>query len=634
MSRQDTKITRENKAMNSSRPQDNQQQRRRTVYMHRRLEDEKQPVTSDGDKRYITINQIRYRILDGNVTDFNSERLISIGTYDREMIVLDPSSAYLKEKYKQLVKNIKQNRDIQTVLDLAIQFTRDQFEMDLPDDEVVQCLDIICKNKKRQLAVQNQSPVISLDIFLFERIGVCRHHGLILSYLLDNLIRNGILPPGHAYHHRINIENEGHVWAIYKPMLPLMHASREVYLVDSLWNTRAFNIRNYEAYLMGLGYGVDAIFECNSRYNVPDTYEPEFSDYFIQFLLHASAGDCRKFLNQQFQLKPIFLWVIQDELTRGNNHAQYQQNANYQDVLDDIVRVTETDFFHLDNRYSELKKADEQQQFVLGLLYKSEQDRNLVLNKQTINDLIQLKAALDHPSVDRKSLFETCPNYPALRTNVVDFLILKLDALCAKNYSEIVDADDRQTFVLSLLQKTPAERNAILNQQSDTDLKQIKATLNQLSDGSQPFQIVLQDIRQLEMQTALNIIQLIRKTILSNEFKIDITGPWVPNFHGKKIEIDGNAARIPKSFNKIYSMIEEVKLESASLETLDQLIKDIRASAEKSNKPYDYDNKKHDFLNKLRADTDRSSILRSLQSFYKKIAPNAMACDVNLTIKR
>lgn len=593
--------------------------RRRTEVMHERL--------NSGNKNHnnlthLEINQVSYRILDGTVTDFNSEKLISIGAYDRELIVLDPSSIYLKTKYKQLVKLIGKKTDTQIVLDQTIEFIRKQFNMDLQNKSAE--VDKLCSNPQNKLAIHQQSPVISLNIFLTHHIGVCRHHGLIICYLLHRLILDEKLPAGHVYLHRINLEKAAHVWAIYKPISPIVHANQDLYLVDSLWNTKAFNIKHHEAALASKRYGINAIFECKSRYSVPDHYEPKFSDYFIRFLLQSSAENCRKFLNQQFQHQPTDLAHIRDELINGKYHTKYAKDNNYQCVIDDIQRVMNTNLFHREDNYAEIKNADEEQQYILGLLYKSAPMRSQVIQSQSIDDLMELKATLTHSSKEKKFLFQTCPNYQELKTEVESLLSFKINELCAKEFYQIDNLVDKRRFVVfNILQKSPAERALILKRQNDASLNQIKAIIKDLSDGSAPYQTVLQEINQIEKQTALNIIQLVRDIILLDEFKIEITNSWVPNFHGKKIEANGNVTRIPKSFEKIFSLINEVKLESASLETLAQLIKNIEASAQKSNKPYDW-KRKHKFLNLLRNANDKQFLLEHLHAFYNQVAPISM----------
>jgi len=65
---------------------------------------------------------VRCRILDGHVTNFRSEPMVSLGasgSSTREVIFFDPSSAFLRKKYAELKEQITRKTDPHNIINIA-----------------------------------------------------------------------------------------------------------------------------------------------------------------------------------------------------------------------------------------------------------------------------------------------------------------------------------------------------------------------------------------------------------------------------------------------------------------------------------------------------------------------------------
>src|SRR5690606_27504981 len=90
-------------------------------------------------------------------------------------------------------------------------------------------------SKKNSLFFCKGNQVIFLDAFIESGIGVCRHHSLLLCYLIDCLVQDNLLVRCTVTHHRETIkQNEQltvHAWVV----LQLLSRSELIYHLDSMW---------------------------------------------------------------------------------------------------------------------------------------------------------------------------------------------------------------------------------------------------------------------------------------------------------------------------------------------------------------------------------------------------------------
>ncbi len=214
------------------------------------------------DKRKFTqFSHEYYRVLDGNVREFKSEPIASVSaTLGREIILLDPRSTVLKSLYNELKSEVykTQHDDIYTILMITIKLVRHYLECGRPPAELMH----VILNETR--ATFNNVDVLLLDDFIKHKIGVCRHHSLLLAFFLDKLQADGILPAGtvtHARHyHRKG--KERHVWVMYR-----LVEGQDLYLVDSTWNVLGNLNDSVDAQrLKQYGYG-ETVDKCIARFH-------------------------------------------------------------------------------------------------------------------------------------------------------------------------------------------------------------------------------------------------------------------------------------------------------------------------------------------------------------------------------
>lgn len=125
------------------------------------------------------------------------------GQNPREIIIVDPSNApLLKEATQNLVVRLEKD-----ILQTTLQFVREElFDIMNCDDETVWAL--IDQNSEGKL-----EPEIPLELFLKEKVGVCRHIALTTTYLIDHLIKKEILT-GEVFLIREQTPFGRHAWTL------------------------------------------------------------------------------------------------------------------------------------------------------------------------------------------------------------------------------------------------------------------------------------------------------------------------------------------------------------------------------------------------------------------------------------
>ncbi len=198
----------------------------RTSVMMKYLESNFWPVSQD--KEYLTLDGKKYRLLNRNIHDFRNECIASVGSKDREILLLDPASPLLRLTYHLLATTIDNSDTIWSVLKKAMIFVRKIFS----DNHIENIKDIA---KKNSLFFCKGHQVIFLDAFIENGAGLCRHHSLLLCYLIDCLAQEKFLNECTVTHHRetimINEQLTGHAWVVVQ----VLQRPSKIYHLDSLW---------------------------------------------------------------------------------------------------------------------------------------------------------------------------------------------------------------------------------------------------------------------------------------------------------------------------------------------------------------------------------------------------------------
>lgn len=410
-------------------------QRSLTQTMFARMKKENWDHFFVDNKCYLTINEVNYRVLDGKITKFNDEPIVSVGSsLMRELIVLDPRSTYLIEKYGDLKTQIQKlkhhERDINTIIGYAIRFVKSHLKSHSSSE-----FDDFCKSFPYKTVVKN-NPVIHLDEFIKSGMGVCRHHALFLSYLVHNLVCDGLLPEGKVFYHRDRIKiveeegkkQAGHAWVIYKPNQTINDNDRYDFFIADSTGTRAYKALDSLDYLSNK-YGEAAVENCVKLYNKPDYInlgrliysalsKLEHKQLFMTKLLNSSSDRREKILNHQYQMDAC------DELKTDLTYLlKDKSHKNYDELMREIDRVLETNLLHA-HQYHTIELKEDRQQFVLGLLCASQQDRLAVLDEQSAAALIHLHLSLNENRPDRKSFYQLFSGYLSLVDEMEKRIIL------------------------------------------------------------------------------------------------------------------------------------------------------------------------------------------------------------------
>lgn len=136
------------------------------------------------------------------------------GKSPREVIIVDPNHAPLLEKATQnLLQQVEED-----ILKKVICYVQEEL-FDLEISNETELWDLI----ERQEAF----PEVSLEVFLDAKIGVCRHFALTATYLIEQLIQEGILK-GEAFLIREDTPFGRHAWT-------LLLTDRGAWHLDAYW---------------------------------------------------------------------------------------------------------------------------------------------------------------------------------------------------------------------------------------------------------------------------------------------------------------------------------------------------------------------------------------------------------------
>lgn len=176
--------------------------------------------------------------ISSKIQGFATKRLASCGsTTDREILLLDPHNAPLLERHYQAL--MLEILDIQKrigplypeqVLRLVMHHLRSRIFF-VKADQQLRKVEKIFREALADAAVvkvRNNKflgeliPAISLERYIAEGAGVCRHMSLAACYLLDRLTKEPLAKPildGSVQHIRDNIPLGAHSWAVFIPRI-------------------------------------------------------------------------------------------------------------------------------------------------------------------------------------------------------------------------------------------------------------------------------------------------------------------------------------------------------------------------------------------------------------------------------
>jgi len=123
------------------------------------------------------------------------------GKSSREVIIVDPNHAPLLEEATQTLFQQVEKDILNNVISLI---QEELFDLELSNE--IELWELLGK--------QETFPEVSLEVFLDAKIGVCRHFALTASYLIEQLIREGVLK-GEVFLIREDTPFGRHAWTLF-----------------------------------------------------------------------------------------------------------------------------------------------------------------------------------------------------------------------------------------------------------------------------------------------------------------------------------------------------------------------------------------------------------------------------------
>lgn len=218
---------------------------------------------------------VRYNLIISRVTQFYNENLISAGSStEREMILLEAGNTPLLNQHyntflKQLNRLQKDNQILssEVIIDHLIHYmniyifptwNKDSVEF----EKIIKEFEIIhSDNKIYHKTYKKSVAVIPIEYFIENKMGVCRHHGIVAGYILDRLVREqkGILiVEGTVQIIRDNITKGNlrigaHVWVAFT------ESTGKKWHIDTLWRLAVQLDTPENKEYLSAAYGAEAI---------------------------------------------------------------------------------------------------------------------------------------------------------------------------------------------------------------------------------------------------------------------------------------------------------------------------------------------------------------------------------------
>lgn len=193
----------------------------------------------NSEDRTLSHGGLSYQIITGKVVDIYKKpsAYVNRGVLAAEICLLDPrNSPFMKIAYTHFLNVLKILKP--TSLEMVLKIVTNEIEKEIfPEKNFDQVDSILSSWKKDAVLTKDRRsiPVIPLDHFIKMKAGKCRHHAVLLKYIVERLIsETDYIPKGRLHLVRDYVSgqdgNGGHAWNLYVPD----HSSK-CYHLDSLW---------------------------------------------------------------------------------------------------------------------------------------------------------------------------------------------------------------------------------------------------------------------------------------------------------------------------------------------------------------------------------------------------------------
>ncbi|MCE5318867.1 MAG: hypothetical protein LLG04_16085 [Parachlamydia sp.] len=211
-----------------------------------------------------------HELVTSEVSNFTGRRLASIGSSKtREIVTLDPNhcpklSAFYQQLEQEVIRKSAEKGGLlspEMILLLVKDCVRNKIFPSCSQAGLMKKLDQFLADRRLTqpsvpLAIGGSVPVFSIEDFIGGP-AVCRHHGLVASYLLDRLVKSQggkTVPTGRVMHMRSNLDNRGaHVWVNF------ICSNGKKYHLDTLWDAMVQFDHPESRPLLNMMYGQKAM---------------------------------------------------------------------------------------------------------------------------------------------------------------------------------------------------------------------------------------------------------------------------------------------------------------------------------------------------------------------------------------
>jgi hypothetical protein len=177
-------------------------------------------VEYNSETKLFLINDKEFQPLTGELEHLSTKPVICVGSYPlgRELFYFDPTNSPLLEAHATtLISLIPENASTLHKLDCVLDYIRATiFELKT------------CHEGAVKKFIQRRK-LISIEEFIQNKIGVCRHLAFVSTYLLDQLIEHHLLS-GKVHYIRDIIPQGGHAWSLF------IDFTGKMWHLDPLWN--------------------------------------------------------------------------------------------------------------------------------------------------------------------------------------------------------------------------------------------------------------------------------------------------------------------------------------------------------------------------------------------------------------
>lgn len=240
----------------------------RTYLMVKKANRRDWEITNENGYFYITMRNDesvkKVKVVTSKITDFRSEKLLFAGVADKqEFIEFDPNSEVIKKLYANLKRQLNGVTDWRRKVEITSEFIRQVLGTNrAKGDGLEKKVEAFCSNPSHPNYYGRK--YITMDGCVNSRVGVCRHHSLLMAHFIDRLRFEGELPEGVVHIVREKLKQDkssAHVWVIYQTK-----ETNDIYLIDSLWD----NFRLITDQALVPFYTAAALHRCVKRLNHSD----------------------------------------------------------------------------------------------------------------------------------------------------------------------------------------------------------------------------------------------------------------------------------------------------------------------------------------------------------------------------